>query len=72
MPKYYNPRKTWEYSQDFKAKVVELSLLEGIRMKRCCSNSRHSPCDAVTTVKAVESIKTKNLIWVIKNLNKPN
>lgn len=33
MPKYNNPRKTWESSQDFKAKAVELSLLEGIRMK---------------------------------------
>ena len=72
MPKYNNPRKTWEYSQDFKEKAVELSLLEGIRMKRCCSNSRHSPYDTVTTVEAVEAIKTKNLIWLIKNLNRPN
>ena len=33
MPKYNNPRKTWEYSQDFKAKAVELTLLEGVRVK---------------------------------------
>ena len=33
MPKYNNSRKTWEYSQDFKAKAVELTLLEGIRVK---------------------------------------
>ena len=33
MPKYNNPRKTWEYSQDFKAKAVELSLLEGTQVK---------------------------------------
>ena len=33
MPKYNNPRKTWEYSQDFKAKAVELSLLDGTRVK---------------------------------------
>ncbi len=33
MPKYNNPRKTWEYSQDFKAKAVELTLLDGIRVK---------------------------------------
>lgn len=33
MPKYNHPRKTWEYSQDFKAKAVELTLLEGARVK---------------------------------------
>jgi transposase len=33
MPKYNNPRKTWEYSQDFKAKAVELTLLDGARVK---------------------------------------
>lgn len=33
MPKYNNPRKTWQYSDEFKAKAVMLSLIEGIRVK---------------------------------------
>ncbi len=27
MPRYNKPRKTWQYSMDFKAKAVELSLI---------------------------------------------
>lgn len=33
MPKYTNPRKTWEYSTEFKVKAVQLSLLEGVQVK---------------------------------------
>ena len=33
MPKYTKPRKTWEYSKDFKVKAVRLSLKEGIQVK---------------------------------------
>ncbi|WP_299599569.1 transposase [uncultured Microbulbifer sp.] len=33
MPKYNNPRKTWQYSNEFKVKAVLLSLLEGVRVK---------------------------------------
>lgn len=33
MPRYKNPRKTWQYTDEFKAKAVQLSLLEGIQVK---------------------------------------
>lgn len=33
MPKYNNPRKTWQYTDEFKVKAVQLSLLEGIQVK---------------------------------------
>lgn len=33
MPKYNNPRRTWQYSQEFKATAVEMSLLDGVRNK---------------------------------------
>ena len=34
MPKYTQPRKTWEYSKGFKVKAVKLSLKEGIQVKQ--------------------------------------
>jgi transposase len=33
MPKANQPRKTWRYTNEFKAKAVQLSLLEGIQIK---------------------------------------
>jgi len=33
MPKYNNPRKTWRYPNEFKAKAVQLSLLEGVQVQ---------------------------------------
>lgn len=33
MPKYNNARKTWHYTNEFKAKAVQLSLLEGVQVK---------------------------------------
>ena len=30
MPKYNKPRRTWKYSQEFKAAAVEMSYLDGI------------------------------------------
>jgi len=33
MPKYNNSRKTWRYTEEFKAKAVQLSLLEGVQVK---------------------------------------
>ena len=33
MPRYNNPRKTWQYTNEFKAKAVQLSLIEGIQVK---------------------------------------
>jgi len=33
MPKYNQPRKTWRYTNEFKAKAVELTYLEDIRIK---------------------------------------
>jgi len=31
MPKYTQPRKTWQYSNEFKVKAVLLSLIEGVQ-----------------------------------------
>lgn len=33
MPKYTKPRKTWQYSDEFKVKAVQLSLLSSIQVK---------------------------------------
>ena len=33
MPKYTKPRKTWQYSNEFKVKAVQLSLIEGIQVR---------------------------------------
>lgn len=33
MPRYKNPRKTWQYSNEFKVKAVQLSLLEGVKVQ---------------------------------------
>ncbi len=34
MPKYNNSRKTWRYSDEFKSKAVQLSLLNGMQVKK--------------------------------------
>ncbi|NQY66796.1 MAG: IS3 family transposase [Flavobacteriales bacterium] len=34
MPKYNHPRKTWEYTKDFKVKAVKLSYQDGIQSKQ--------------------------------------
>ena len=33
MPKYTKPRKTWQYSNEFKVKAVQLSLLDNVQVK---------------------------------------
>lgn len=33
MPKYNNPRKTWQYSSEFKVKALQLSLISGIQVQ---------------------------------------
>jgi len=33
MPKYNNPRRTWQYSSDFKVNVVQLSFVVGVTIK---------------------------------------
>lgn len=33
MPRYNQPRRTWQYSDEFKAKAVELSHLENVQVK---------------------------------------
>ena len=33
MPKSSQPRKTWKYSNEFKAKAVQLSLMDGVQVK---------------------------------------
>ncbi len=34
MPKYNQPRKTWQYTKDFKVKAVKLSYQDGIQVKQ--------------------------------------
>jgi transposase len=34
MPKYNQPRKTWQYTKDFKVKAVKLSHQDGIQVKQ--------------------------------------
>ena len=34
MPRYTQPRKTWQYTQEFKAKAVQLSFMEGVQVKQ--------------------------------------
>ena len=34
MPKYNHPRKTWQYTKDFKVKAVKLSYQDGIQVKQ--------------------------------------
>lgn len=34
MPRYNQPRKTWQYTKDFKVKAVKLSLQDGIQVKQ--------------------------------------
>ena len=33
MARYNNPRKTWRYTNEFKTKAVQLSLLEGVQVQ---------------------------------------
>ncbi len=33
MPRYTRPRKTWQYSNEFKAKAVQLSHLDDVKVK---------------------------------------
>jgi transposase len=33
MPRYNNPRRTWRYSEEFKAAAVQMSLKDGIQVK---------------------------------------
>ena len=33
MPRYTKPRKTWQYTNEFKAKAVELSHLDDVKSK---------------------------------------
>lgn len=34
MPKYNHPRKTWQYTKDFKIKAVKLNYQEGIKVQQ--------------------------------------
>lgn len=34
MPRYNNPRKTWRYTNEFKAKAVQLTYLDRIQIKK--------------------------------------
>lgn len=43
MPRYNNPRKTWQYSTDFKVKAVELSCQEGIQVQQVAAGLHIHP-----------------------------
>jgi transposase len=34
MPRYNKPGKTWEYTNEFDAKAIQLTLLEGVQIKQ--------------------------------------
>ena len=34
MPRYNNPRRTWRYTNEFKAKAVQLTYLDGVQIKQ--------------------------------------
>lgn len=34
MPKYNNLRKTWQYTNEFKVKAVQLTYLDGVQVKK--------------------------------------
>ncbi len=34
MARYNNPRKTWQYTNDFKVKAVQLSYLDGVKVNQ--------------------------------------
>ena len=38
MPRYTQPRKTWQYSREFKVKAVKLSLRDGIQVQQVAAN----------------------------------
>ncbi len=38
MPKYTQPRKTWQYSNEFNVKAVQLSLNEGILVQEIATS----------------------------------
>ena len=33
MPRYNNPKKTWQYTNEFKVKAVQLTQLQGVQVK---------------------------------------
>ena len=37
MPKYNQPRKTWQYSNEFKVKAVQLSLIKNVQVQEVAS-----------------------------------
>jgi putative transposase len=43
MPKYNQPRKTWRYSDTFKVKAVQLSLLDGVQVKAVAETLGNHP-----------------------------
>jgi hypothetical protein len=42
MPKYNNPRRTWQYSKDFKVNAIQLSYVVGVTIKSVAKNSTYT------------------------------
>ena len=54
MPKYKKNRKTWQYSNEFKVKAAQLSLIEGVQVKKVADAlDMHTFIYAVTIAKRV-------------------
>lgn len=53
MPRYNNPRKTWRYSNEFKAKAVQLSLMEGVQVQDVAKTLDIHPLHVVTLAQGV-------------------
>ncbi len=43
MPRYNQPRRTWRYTEEFKAKAVLLSHLDGVQVKEVAARNRIRP-----------------------------
>jgi transposase len=41
MPKANKPKKTWCYTNEFKAKAVQLSFLEGVKVLEVAQTLKH-------------------------------
>ena len=53
MLKYDNPRRTWQYSNEFKVNAVQLSFTVGVIIRFVARKTRHTPIYASTMAKRV-------------------
>jgi hypothetical protein len=61
MPKYNQPRKTWQYSNEFKVKAVQLSLLCNVQVKDVAyrfTRTRQPVTDIAIAISAPERLRS--------------